>query len=195
MSQKNEASSPAPLAIEIIEIHSLRADPKNVRQHNQRNLTAIRSSLVKFGQQKPIVIDADNTVIAGNGTVQVARELGWETIAAVRTSLATQDATAFAIADNRTAELAEWNLDGLDLALRELGANAFNLEDIGFSSGDISDLIGKDHWDEAKVTSTDAVYAEKVVVVITDMTYSAPLKKIIQAAIASNGWENGAKIV
>ena len=124
-----------------------------------------------------------------------AKSLGWNEIAVVRSSLSQTEATAFAIADNRTSELASWNLDGLDLALRDLSSVGVDLIDIGFSSGDISDLLGKDHWQEANVEKTDSVYAEKVVVVITDMAVRAPLRNFIAQLIEQNGWQDGATIV
>jgi ParB-like chromosome segregation protein Spo0J len=86
-------------------------------------LTRLRA----FGQQKPIVVDARGVVIAGNGTLEAAKRLGWEEIAVVRTELDPTQATAFGIADNRTAELAEWDedvlvslLDSLDDETRDL---------------------------------------------------------------------------
>jgi hypothetical protein len=97
------------MKIERIPISSLVGDPANVRKHNTKNLDAIKGSLAKFGQQKPIVVGANNVVIAGNGTLAAAVALGWNEIDVVRSQLLGPDATAFAIADNRTAELAEWD--------------------------------------------------------------------------------------
>ena len=195
MAKKSKAVSKNALTVEFIPVAVLHADDKNVREHSERNLDAIKASLAKFGQQKPIVIDEQNVVIAGNGTLVAAKSLGWNEIAVVRSSLSQTEATAFAIADNRTSELASWNLDGLDLALRDLSSVGVDLIDIGFSSGDISDLLGKDHWQEANVEKTDSVYAEKVVVVITDMAVRAPLRNFIAQLIEQNGWQDGATIV
>ena len=195
MAKKSKAVSKNALTVEFIPVAVLHADDKNVREHSERNLDAIKASLAKFGQQKPIVIDEQNVVIAGNGTLVAAKSLGWNEIAVVRSSLSQTEATAFAIADNRTSELASWNLDGLDLALRDLSSVGVDLIDIGFSSGDISDLLGKDHWQEANVEKTDSVYAEKVVVVITDMAVRAPLRSLIAQLIEQNGWQGGATIV
>ena len=50
-------------------------DPANARAHSERNLQAIADSLDRFGQQKPIVITPDGTVVAGNGTLEAARSL------------------------------------------------------------------------------------------------------------------------
>lgn len=94
-------------------VETLVNDPRNVRRHDLRNIDSIVISLSRFGQQKPIVVTTENVVIAGNGTLQAARELGWETIQAVVTDLKGDALTAYAIADNRTAELAEWDIEAL----------------------------------------------------------------------------------
>ena len=96
------------LHVEPASVDSLSADPANVRTHDKRNIDAIKASLRRFGQQKPIVVDGDGVVVAGNGTLAAARELGWQEIAVARTNLKGADAVAYAIADNRTAELARW---------------------------------------------------------------------------------------
>ncbi len=83
-----------PLAVPI---DSVSPDPGNVRQHNDRNLATIAGSLRRFGQQKPIVIDANGATIAGAGTLVVAKSLGWTHIAVVRSDLAGSDRAAYAI--------------------------------------------------------------------------------------------------
>lgn len=112
MSRRQE-SQPVSMKVERVAIDSLQFDPANVRKHPERNLATIKASLARFGQQKPIVVDAAGVVRAGNGTLMAAKALGWTEIAIVRTGLAGSEATAFAIADNRTAELAEWDTDAL----------------------------------------------------------------------------------
>ena len=96
---------------ELVPITDLTPDPANVRTHSSRNLEAVKASLLKFGQQKPIVVSPSGVVIAGNATMQAAQALGWESIAVVRSELTGTEAIAYAIADNRTAELAEWGED------------------------------------------------------------------------------------
>lgn len=70
------------MQIEEVAIASLAFDPSNARKHSVKNLDAIKGSLAKFGQQKPIVI-SNGVVVAGNGTLEAARSLGWESIRAV----------------------------------------------------------------------------------------------------------------
>jgi len=120
------------MKIEKISIDKLLLDPANARKHGKKNLDSIKGSLAKFGQQKPIVVNADNVIVAGNGTLQAAKELGWKEINIVRTDLKGSDITAFGIADNRTSELAEWDDDVLKELLEGLKAEDFDLSAIGF---------------------------------------------------------------
>ena len=131
------------MIIQSIAVAELSLDPSNVRKHSRRNLDAIKASLRKFGQQKPIVVDAKGIVLAGNGTLTAAKELGWTEIQATRTELAGVEATAFAIADNRTAELAEWDEDGLAKVLESLKVeDADLLAATGYDSAEVDKMVG-----------------------------------------------------
>jgi DNA modification methylase len=130
------------MKIEKIAIDKLLLDPANARKHGQKNLDSIKGSLAKFGQQKPIVVNADNVIVAGNGTMQAAKELGWKEINIVRTDLKGSDITAFGIADNRTSELAEWDDKVLSELLEGLKAEDFDLSAIGFDIDDMNEMIG-----------------------------------------------------
>jgi hypothetical protein len=142
-----------------IRIADLSIDPANARKHSQRNLEAITESLRRFGQQKPIVIDNANIVRAGNGTLEAARQLGWETIEAVQTDLTGSEASAYAIADNRTAELAEWDDDILKATLEALAdEDAALLESCGYTEAELDALIGEvDDDDEPGEITEDEV--------------------------------------
>jgi 16S rRNA G966 N2-methylase RsmD len=124
------------LRIETVEIASLTFDPSNARKHDGKNLEAIAGSLKLFGQRKPIVVTPDNIVVAGNGTLEAAKTLGWSEIVIARTPIGwTWDQIkAFALADNRTAELAEWDDKILADQLLELDANGWALEEFGFEA-------------------------------------------------------------
>lgn len=128
--------------IETVAIESLSSDPANVRRHPTKNLDAIKGSLARFGQQKPIVVDAKGVIRAGNGTFEAAKALGWTSIQVVRTDLKGSEATAFAIADNRSGELAEWDEDALVTTLQSLQAEDFELNAVGFTGDEVNDLIG-----------------------------------------------------
>jgi len=129
------------MKIERRKVDELTFDPANARRHDQRNIEAIKGSLARFGQQKPIVVDGNNVVRAGNGTLEAARQLGWEEIDAVRSDLEGAEMTAFAIADNRTAELAEWNQEVLAATLQSLDDAEVPVADLGFTSSDMAELL------------------------------------------------------
>lgn len=125
-------------------ICDLRPDPRNARVHGDRNLAAIGASLRRFGQQKPIVVDVGGVVRAGNGLFAAAKSLGWTHIAAIRTDLVGHELTAYALADNQTATLADWNHETLAALIAELQQEDAGLLDaVGFGD-DLAALLGTD---------------------------------------------------
>jgi hypothetical protein len=120
--------------IENLRIADLTPDPENARQHDDKNLKAIMGSLSEFGQRKPIVITEAGVIVAGNGTVEAAKRLGWLDIAVVRVpnEWTSEQTKAFALADNRTAELATWNFEILSEQIRELNEVDFPILELGF---------------------------------------------------------------
>ena len=137
---------------ELVPIASLSLDPANVRRHPEKNIQSIIASLKRFGQQKPIVVDANGIVRAGNGTLMAAKQLGYTEIAIVRSPLKGSEATAYAIADNRTAELAEWDEGSL---AEQLAALQIEDEELalatGFDEADIDALLAPDEVIEDEV--------------------------------------------
>lgn len=121
-------------------ISELYNDPNNARKHDEKNLKAIKGSLKKFGLQKPIIISIKDIVIAGNGTLEAARQLGWDEIDCVVTELDNFNATAYAIADNRTAELASWDEMILGSTLQSLREDGFDLGEIGFDLSALDEI-------------------------------------------------------
>jgi DNA modification methylase len=119
-----------------LRITELTPDPKNARQHDEKNLQAIQGSLKEFGQRKPIVITEEGVIVAGNGTVEAAKRLGWTDIEAVKIpdDWTPDRIKAFAIADNRTAELATWNQEVLTSQLLELEGEGWELAEFGFEA-------------------------------------------------------------
>lgn len=122
------------LRVVKVKIDSLQFDPDNARKHSEKNIESIVNSLKRFGQRKPIVVTGANIVIAGNGTLEAAKKLGWSEIvvAYVPSDWSFEQARAYALVDNRTAELAEWDNDKLAMQLIELDAVGWELDDVGF---------------------------------------------------------------
>lgn len=124
--------------VETVGIDEVFQDPANVRKHGDRNIETIANSLRRFGQQKPIIVDASGMIVAGNGTHEAAKRIGWTSIRIVRSGLQGAERTAYAIADNRSAELAEWDEPSLLAQLQLLGD--VDLSALGFDEVDLSVL-------------------------------------------------------
>jgi DNA modification methylase len=130
---------------ELVPIDSISLDPANLRRHPERNLSSIVASLKRFGQQRPILVDAAGIVRAGNGTLMAAKQLGYKEIEIVRSVLEGSEATAYAIADNRTAELAEWDDDALAETLSALQIEDEELfEATGFDAKELDAMVLRD---------------------------------------------------
>jgi len=133
------------LRLESVLISSLSLDPTNARRHDSKNLASIEGSLRLFGQRKPIVVTGANVVVAGNGTLEAAKSLGWSEIDVVRVpnDWTAEQVKAYALADNRTAELAEWDAKVLADQLVELDAVGWDVSEFGFEpmnpTGDLND--------------------------------------------------------
>jgi site-specific DNA-methyltransferase (adenine-specific) len=134
------------MKIETLQIKDLTPDPQNARLHDDKNLKAIQGSLKEFGQRKPIVITEAGVIVAGNGTVEAAKRLGWLEIDAVRVpgDWTPEQTKAFALADNKTAELAKWDVKVLNAQLLEFVESEFDIEALGFELPQVLELQGSE---------------------------------------------------
>ena len=126
-----------------IDIETLKMDARNTRRHPDENIEAIKQSLQKFGQRAPIVVQKKGMVVrAGNGRLEAMNLLGWKTVAALVIDEDDVTAAAFAIADNRTGELAKWDNDLLSQMLTDLSNQDEELlAATGFKVDDIESLL------------------------------------------------------
>ncbi len=131
------------LLVQRVPIASLAPDPSNARTHPEANLDAIISSLRRFGQAEPLVVQSGTRrVIAGHGRLMAMQKLGWTECDVVELEVSSLDATALAIALNRSAELAQWDDGVLARLLSELRAeNA--VDGVGFGDEDIDRLLAE----------------------------------------------------
>lgn len=129
----------------VVPVAHLKLDPANARRHDDVNLAAIRASLRSFGQQKPIIADSSGVVRVGNGTLTAAIAEGWTLIACIVSNLTGDALRAFAVADNRTAELAVWDLVELTSTMESLAASGFDAACTGFLPGELDALRTADY--------------------------------------------------
>lgn len=133
---------PARLVVREVPLTKLREDPGNARRHDERNLASIRASLEEFGQDVPLLVQqGTGRVIAGNGRLRAMRDLGWKTASVIIVPYTDAKATARAIIDNRTSELASWDDDVLSKTLQALQADGIHLESLGFEQRDLDKIL------------------------------------------------------
>jgi DNA modification methylase len=108
----------------VTSINSLIPDHKNARRRTDRSASLIKESIDRYGAARSIVIDEDNRILAGNGTIEGAKAAGIknvriietdgdEIIAVRRTGLTEDQKIGLAVADNRTSDLSEWDQEML----------------------------------------------------------------------------------
>lgn len=125
-----------------VAIASVKPHPDNPRTHSEENISVIMESLREFGQQKPIVVDKDGFIIAGNGTFHAALKLGWDEIEAVRTELSSDQALAFGIVDNRSTDLSRFDFDRLAHVIRKINeAKTVDITVTGFKEFELRPLL------------------------------------------------------
>lgn len=109
----------------------------NNPRNNDKAVDAVAASIREFGFKIPIVVDSDGVIVAGHTRLKAAQKLGLKTVPVViADDLTEEQARAFRLADNKTAELAEWDFEKLN---EELGViTDLDMQDFGFLEGNIS---------------------------------------------------------
>ena len=126
------------LQIEYVPISELVPYSKNPRK-NDRAVDVVAKSISAFGFKNPIILDKNNEIIAGHTRLKAAQKLGYTEVPVIWADDLTPDQVkAFRIADNKTAEFAEWDMDLLKEELNSLD----NADLSGFGSDELSKLIG-----------------------------------------------------
>lgn len=119
-------------------------DPQNTREHSSRNIDAIKRSIQQFGIRKPIVAKEDTKIVyAGNATLIAAQQLEIEKIpvAWIPMNVSETVCKAYAIADNKIAELANWNTKWLDIVISEIQDIDIDIKNLGFNEIELELLL------------------------------------------------------
>ena len=104
-----------------VDIEALIPDPENARTHDDKNLAAIRGSIKQFDVVEPLVVQrSSNIVLGGNGRLEVLKSLGHKTVPVHYIDIDDKKAKALALALNRTAELAGWDMERVKEQLAEI---------------------------------------------------------------------------
>ncbi len=129
---------PESYGIERVEVSALTAFSGNPRTHSDTQIDQIAASIREFGWTNPILIDAAGTIIAGHGRLAAATRLGLAQVPVIRLGhLSDAQRKALIIADNQLALNAGWDEAALSNLIRELDAEKFELDLLGFESADL----------------------------------------------------------
>lgn len=148
---------------------------------NDGAVDAVAASIKEFGFKVPIVVDSDGVIVTGHTRLKAAKKLGIDTVPViVADDLTPEQVKAFRLADNKTGELAQWDLDKLDIELD--GIDEIDMGDFGFDMNleveaddvepiddeDIGGTLPQEH--KLKIDST--------IIVLTDEEYTLIRSKL-----------------
>jgi DNA modification methylase len=127
--------------VEMRAISTIRPYENNPRL-NDVAVDAVAASIREFGFRQPIVVDEDGVIIVGHVRYRAARKLGLETVPIhVAKDLTPAQIKAYRIADNKTAELSDWNYDLLPIELAQLQDINYDLGLLGFDQEELARLL------------------------------------------------------
>jgi ParB-like chromosome segregation protein Spo0J len=113
-------------------------DKRNARSHSEKQIGQVARSIERFGFIGPVLIDDGGRIICGHARVEAAKQLGLDHVPTLRViHLSTAERKAYAIADNRLAELAAWDSAILAVELQSLIELNFDVELTGFQIDDV----------------------------------------------------------
>lgn len=125
-----------------VPISRLTPNPRPARTHSNRQIRKIAASIERYGFVNPVLIDAENGIIAGHGRVEAAKILGWTEVPTLRVEhLSDAEKRAYILADNRLAEEAGWDREILAIELQGLIDLDFSIELTGFDLAEVDQII------------------------------------------------------
>ena len=135
--------------IEWLSVETLIPYAKNARTHSDEQVAQIAGSIKEFGFNNPVLIDKENSIIAGHGRLLAARKLGMDKVPVVQLEHMTEaQRKAYVLADNRIALNSGWDTGMLSLELQEL-KDDIDLSLLGFDADEINNLLNLVNFDPA----------------------------------------------
>lgn len=134
-------------AIEYRPIASLKSHERKLRKHSAASIVKLMGSIREFGFALPLLVDTDSVLIVGEARLEAARRLGMTELPVITADQWSRaQVKAYRLADNRLAELGEWNNEELVLELSEiLDMDEVHLDSLGWETAEIDKLFD---WNE-----------------------------------------------
>ena len=132
------------MKIESLPLDRLIPYARNSRTHSDAQVAQVAASIREFGFTNPVLIDAEDGIIAGHGRVMAARKLGLAEVPCIRLAhLSETQKRAYIIADNKLALNSGWDEEMLALELAELREVDFDLDVVGFDGAELANLLAE----------------------------------------------------
>ncbi|MBI4267114.1 MAG: ParB N-terminal domain-containing protein [Chloroflexi bacterium] len=138
--------------IELAKLHPWEDNPRL----NDHAVHAVAESIRSFSFNVPILCDQNLTINAGHTRWKAAQKLGMNTVPVILVEMTKSQRRAFAVADNKTAEIADWNFPKLKEVLEELRSEDVDIKSLGFSDEEIRRLILDEDDDENVIPDVDS---------------------------------------
>lgn len=128
--------------IKVKSVKDLIPYARNSRTHDDSQVAQICGSIKEFGFTNPILVDNDNSIIAGHGRLLAAQKLGLKEVPTINLGyLNEHQKKAYVIADNKLAMNAGWDVDLLKLEIDELNDIEFDVELLGFTNDELKNIL------------------------------------------------------
>lgn len=137
--------------IETVPTGSLKPNPRNARTHSKKQISQIAASIKQYGWLGTIIVDDSGMIVAGHGRWLAAKKLSLREVPIIRAKFVSdEDRRAFALADNKIAELAGWDADLVAEELSELFEGGYEIELTGFGTADLDFALVNNDESEAE---------------------------------------------
>jgi hypothetical protein len=170
------------LKVQQIEPSKLKPWEDNPRI-NDEAVDAVVKSIKSFGFNVPILCDQQFTIIAGHTRWKAAKKIGMKSVPVIMLELSEAQRDAFAIADNKTGEIAVWDYPGLRRILEKLKRKKINLPSLGYSQGELQALLRQQKEFDWKVFEERFKTKLTSMCVLLPIKVSADMKEMFKEAI------------
>jgi hypothetical protein len=144
-------------------VDALKAFDNNPRRHSQSQIDKLASYIKGNGYFKPVEVDEDNVILSGHGRIEALKQLGvTEVPCIVYKGLTEAQKRSYVVADNRMAELSEWDKESLQQQFTRLDELDVDLQSLGFDEVELEKFTVEDPFDEISNSSKQEIDDEHI---------------------------------
>lgn len=158
---------------------------------NDEAVDAVAKSIESFGFNVPILCDQRLTIIAGHTRWKAAEKIGMKSVPVIVLEISETQRKAFAVADNKTAEIADWDYQKLRKVLEELKNKKINLPSLGYCQAELQALLTKQKEFDWKAFEDRFKTKLTLMYVLLPVKVSVEMKEALKKAIKKFANDHG----